>query len=128
MPSTISTAARASVRNASMRVRVPGSTIADASRKPGHARHGDAAQLEHAVRDDELEERPTVPRADREPRDRAEQDPVLDQHVQRAEPEQDAAREREERHLDVVREDPRGEVGLLVDRHAEILARRRAAR
>ena len=107
VPSTISTAARASTRNASdtrARARV------DDRRREAQARdsrHDDATQLEHTVRDDELEERPAVARADREARDRAEQDPVLDEHVERAETEQHAAREREERHLDVVGEDVR---------------------
>ena len=77
VPSTISTAARASSRSACPRGRVAGIDDRPADPQPRRARHDDAAQLEHAVRGDELEERVAVARADREARDRAEQHAVV---------------------------------------------------
>ena len=87
VPSTISTAARVSARN------VAPAAIARIDDRPTDAqtrgrRDADTAELEHAVRGDQREERPAVARADRQARDRAEQHAVLQQHEQRAEAEQ----------------------------------------
>ena len=68
-------------------------------------------------------ERP-FPDADREPAHDTEQHAVLQQHVERAQTEQQATGEREERHADVVGEDLRRHRRLLVDRETEALAGR----
>ena len=54
-----------------------------------------------------------LPGADREPRDHAQDEPVEHERVDRHEPERDPAREREQRHLDVVEHHLRGERGRL---------------
>src|SRR5204863_532278 len=53
----------------------------------GRARHDDAAQLQNAVRGDELEKRTAVARTDREAADHAEHHAVLQQHPERADAE-----------------------------------------
>ncbi len=85
-------------------------------------------QLEHAVGGDELEERRAVAGPDRQARDRAEQHALVDEQRGGPDPGRDTARERDDRHPDVVGEDLAREGGLTIGGEAEIGAAARAAR
>jgi len=74
------------------------------------------------MRADEGEERARVARIDGEAADGAENETVVAEEEQRAEPEQHTGPERHGGDPDVVREDLGGELCLLVDREAEIVA------
>ena len=107
-----------------MRVRVPGSTIADASRRP--AAPATAMQLSSSTpcaTTSSKNGRP-LPAPIASPATAPSRIPFWMSTYSVPRPKQDAAREREERHLDVVREDLGGEVGLVVDGDAEVLRRR----
>jgi hypothetical protein len=76
------------------------------------------------VRGDEADERLAVAVAEREPADHAQQEPVVDERRDRQGSEREAAREREQRHLDVVDEHLGGEHGSLAGAEVAPLRRR----
>ena len=91
----------------------PGLDQRPADPQPGRGGDGDARQLEHAVREDELQQPGARAVLDREAEDRADEAAVEDQHRGRAQPGEDAAGDRQERHADVVREDHARQPGLV---------------
>ena len=87
-------------------------------------RDEDAGELEEAVAGDEFEEAFAITGAEHQPADRAEQDPVLDQHRCGQQPEGGTPGERENGDLDVVGKDRRRERRLLRRREVRPWTRR----
>ena len=92
----------ASRRNDVARRSGPGRISAQPDPQPGDPADDDAGDLQRPVRGDQPQERHPVARADREPADHAQDQPVEEQRPDRQHPEGDPAHEREQRHLDVV--------------------------
>ena len=84
--------------------------------QPGHAADRDARELEQAVREHEAQQEVERAVLDRQPEQRADEAAVEDRQGRAAEAEQDAARDGQERHLDVVGVDLARERGLLAGR------------
>ena len=125
VPSTISTAARASRRSDAPRVSGPGSTDRPPQPQSGRAADRDAAELEQAVGEHESQQLVERAALDREPEDRADEAAVEDRQRRAAQPEQHAAGHDEERDADVVGVDLAREGSLLAGRQPSPAARLR---
>ena len=109
-PSAITAERRPCSASASVRVRSPGSTIAQPTARPGAAGHDDRGELEQAVREDQPVELRLLPDRREQAGRLADVGAVGHEDERGGDAQEDPGGEREEAHLDVVHRDLGGEL------------------